>query len=228
MAATTPHLAITSRTSPDHAGTDRLSRLALAGAGVLFAAYPLLRPWSDETGLDGAAAMASTSWVVSHVLAMVAFVLLAVALHRSAARSRSARTAATAAWVGVALVLPYYGAEAFGLQAIARRTLADGDPTLLEVASDFRFAPLPITMFTAGLLALAVAGVALAVSRWSGGPVVRAAGLAAGAMLALYLPQFVGTAGVRITHGVALAVGLLVLAATTARPVATTRATPAA
>lgn len=211
---------------------DRLVPGAFAAAGVLFAAYPLLRPWSDETTLDGAAAMASPAWLASHVLAMVAFVLLALALHRGRATDRAvahasvpasrtpvsahasgaASGAAVAAWVGAVLVLPYYGAEAFGLQAIAARAVADGDPSLLTITDGVRYAPVQLTMFTLGLLALAVAGVLLAVTRWPAGGTARLGATATGAMLVLYLPQFFGTPTMRIAHGGVLAAGCVLLA----------------
>ena len=53
----------------------RLGAGALAIAGALFVVYPALRPFSDETSLQGAAAFASTAWIVAHMLAMVGFIL---------------------------------------------------------------------------------------------------------------------------------------------------------
>jgi hypothetical protein len=51
----------------------RLGALALGMAGVFFVLYPAIRPYSDETSLQGAAAFASTAWIVAHVLAMAGF-----------------------------------------------------------------------------------------------------------------------------------------------------------
>src|SRR5690625_4478328 len=107
---------------------------ALALAGLLFVAYPALRPYSDETTLAGAAAMDSTVWVVAHLLGVAAFVLLAAGL-RGVTSSRAVLVCVTA---GVALVLPYYGAETFGVEVIARRALADADPSLLVLVEEFR------------------------------------------------------------------------------------------
>lgn len=58
----------------------RFGALALAVAGVLFVLYPAIRPYSDETSLQGAAAFASSAWIVAHVLAMLGFVLVTPAL----------------------------------------------------------------------------------------------------------------------------------------------------
>lgn len=69
-----------------------------------------------------------------------------------------------------------------------------------------------VTMFGVGLLAVAGAGVALAIATWSGGVLVRVAGLATGAGLALYLPQFFAAPVLRVGHGVLLGAGLLALA----------------
>ena len=50
-------------------------------------------------------------WPVSHVLAMAGLVALAVLLRHAGERLRSTELLA---WVAVALLLPNYGAEAFG------------------------------------------------------------------------------------------------------------------
>jgi hypothetical protein len=58
----------------------RLLAVSLAVAGILFVLYPLLRPFSDESSLQGAQAFASTAWIVAHLLAVVGFILLALGL----------------------------------------------------------------------------------------------------------------------------------------------------
>lgn len=196
----------------------RLSALACAAAGVLFAAYPAIRPYADETTPAGAMAMASGSWVIAHVAAMLGFVLLAVAVVALArhlqgtpgARLASRAGAATAA--GAALVLPYYGAETFALQAIGARAVQTADPGLLELADAVRFVPTQAVMFLAGLILLAVGAALVAVavarsgmlSRWSGVPLAVA--------FALFLPQFYGPPSVRIAHGLLVAAACLLLA----------------
>ncbi|VVB90189.1 Uncharacterised protein [uncultured archaeon] len=54
----------------------RLGAVSLAISGVLFVLYPAIRPFSDESSLEGARAFASFSWVLAHSLAMMAFILL--------------------------------------------------------------------------------------------------------------------------------------------------------
>ena len=255
----------------------RLSAATFAIGGLFFALYPALRPYTDETTLDGAAAMSSGAWVAAHVLAMAAFTLLtagaatlalltaklwrasAIGAHADGASAhgtpsadvmravvvpadvvpadvvpadvvpadvvpavptpsaaswlaapagaRPAVAATVLTWLGTSLVLPYYGAETFGLQVIGARAVADGDATLLELAPDFRYGALSMTLFAAGLLALTAAGILLAVARWSSGTLARTGGLLLGLGLALYLPQFFGPPSVRIAHGLLLAVG---------------------
>lgn len=202
------------------AAGESLAALALFIAGMLFVAYPALRPWSDETTLAGAAAMSSMAWVFSHLFGMVAFVLLSVGLWRLVAGAGSAedgtrtirRRAAQFAAGGTALILPYYGGETFGIQAIAARAVADADASLLEVVEAFRLGPVAVALFGAGLLALAVAGVMLIRSTWQPGRLRRLGGLLAGSGLVLYLPQFFATPGLRIAHGVLLGAGLALLA----------------
>ena len=58
----------------------RAAAVALAVAGILFVLYPALRPYTDETTLDGARAFTSTAWVASHVMGMLGFIGLAIGL----------------------------------------------------------------------------------------------------------------------------------------------------
>jgi hypothetical protein len=179
-----------------------VSRIALAVAGVLFLLYPVLRPWDDETTAAGAQdAMASGAWVVSHLFAMIGFVLVGLAL--LGLRDLVGTTPVAVMWAGAGLTLPYYGAEDFGLHAAANT----GGTDLLAVAEATRYNPVAIATFAAGLLALAVGAVlvGLAVRRPSAW--VFAAGFV------LYLPQFFTPAPVRIAHGVLMLVGLVWLAA---------------
>ncbi|MBZ2199195.1 hypothetical protein [Occultella gossypii] len=211
----TPRTSIAPATTanPSHTGpAATFTRAALALAGVLFALYPAVRPWTDETTLAGAAAFASPQWVAAHTMGMVAFILLSAALLTRAFESGRARTTAALAATGTALILPYYGAETFGLHVIGLRAVADGDASLLELADTVRYGAVPMTMFGLGLLTLAVAGILLGREGWRAGGPARAGGLLTGVMLALYLPQFFGTPAMRIGHGFLLAIGCILLA----------------
>jgi len=199
-----------------------VTAVAFAVAGAGFVVYPALRPYSDEVTLAGAEAMSSTAWVLAHCVGMLAFLALTVAvwsLRRTAPglRQRPAAVAAVLTWLGVSLVLPYYGGETFALQVIAERAATEADPGLLELADAFRYQPVAITTFGAGLLTLAAAGVALAAALRDAGTLGRAGGLLAGLGLVLYLPQFFVAPAGRIGHGVLLAVGCAVLAVVATR-----------
>jgi len=173
---------------------------------MLFLLYPAVRPWTDETTVDGArSAMASQAWVASHAFAMIGFILVPVAL--LALRTTIGLAPAVVMSVGAGLTLPYYGAEDFGLHAAATK----GD-NLLAVAEATRYNPLAVTMFGAGLLTLAVGAIVVAVAIWRSHTLPRASGIVFAAGFALFLPQFFAPAPIRIAHGVLMLIGLAWLA----------------
>ncbi|MBB5781018.1 hypothetical protein [Nonomuraea jabiensis] len=188
----------------------RLTSLAFAAAGILFLAYPAIRPSGDD-----ATAMASTAWVAGHAAAMLGFVLLGLAvlgLHQVLGDRLSLRAAAVT-WVGAGLTLPYYGAEDFGLNVIARRSLHDQAPALMELAEEFRYGPVAITMFAVGLLVLAVGAVMAAIAVWRSGTLPKWSGTALAMGFVLFIPQFFGPYPLRIAHGALIMIGALWLAA---------------
>ncbi|MDX3107850.1 hypothetical protein [Nonomuraea angiospora] len=192
----------------------RLTSLAFAAAGILFLVYPAIRPSGDD-----AAAMASTAWVAGHAAAMLGFVLLGLAvlgLHQVLGDRLSLRAAAVT-WVGAGLTLPYYGAEDFGLNVIARRSLHDQVPALMELAEEFRYGPVAMTMFAVGLLVLAVGAVMAAIAVWRSGTLPKWSGTALAMGFALFIPQFFGPYPLRIAHGALIMIGGLWLAAALVR-----------
>ncbi len=201
-------------TPPQPIVPGRLAGGALATAGLLLAAYPALRPYSDETTAAGALAMSSTAWVIAHLCAVAAFVLLPMGL---LGLGSGARRAAVAAWLGAGLVLPYYGAEVFGLHAISARAETTGDLTLLTLAEPIRFGLVPATLFGTGMLLLAASGVLAAVTTWRAGGPARWSALPLAAGLVLFLPQFFGPPAVRVAHGVLLGAGCVLLGVVLAR-----------
>jgi hypothetical protein len=107
--------------------------LPLLLAGACFALYPALRPFSDEKSLNGARAFASSRWLVAHSLGIAAFILLTAGLFavyeqlKDTTAQPTARSGLLLSWIGVGLVLPYYGAEVFGLHAAGQQALTTGD-----------------------------------------------------------------------------------------------------
>jgi hypothetical protein len=163
--------------------------------------------------------MASTAWVAGHAAAMLGFVLLGLAvlgLHQVLGDRLSLRAAAVT-WVGAGLTLPYYGAEDFGLNVIARRSLHDQAPALMELAEEFRYGPVAITMFAVGLLVLAVGAVMAAISVWRSGTLPKWSGTALALGFVLFIPQFFGPYPLRIVHGALIMIGGVWLAAALVR-----------
>lgn len=113
--------------------------LAFAVAGALFLIYPALRPYSEENAMAGAQAFASPAWVVSHLCAVVGFILLPLgllALRTALTRESTTPPAGVAfvvTWFGVGLTLPYYGAEAFALNALGERIVRTDQTRLLDL-----------------------------------------------------------------------------------------------
>jgi hypothetical protein len=194
----------------------RLGAAALAVAGVLFILYPAVRPWKDESTVDGATqAMSSGAWVAAHLFAMIGFILLPLgllALRWAVSRTPAeplALAAVVISWIGAGLTLPYYGAEDFSLHAIASRS-ADGQPlNLLDLVDAIRFGPVAATTFAVGLLSLGVAAILAAVAIWRSGALPRYSGILFALGFALFIPQFYSPPAVRIAHGLLVAVGLV-------------------
>lgn len=225
--------------------TARWTAVALAAAGVAFLLFPVLRPWPDETvaSTDLASAFASDRWVVAHLFGILGLALIAPALlglrallvgdgSAGAGRAgnpgvRSATWALVTAWAGAGFAALYFGAEIFGIRTIAEAALRDGDLGLLADVEVLRMQPWAVTLFGAGLLLLAVAGVLLAVALWrSGGqgsdaqgarPHPRWIGLPLALGLVLVLPQFFGGPELRITHGALFAAGCVLVAVAVGR-----------
>jgi len=190
---------------------NRWGAVAFAFAGVMFLLYPAMRPWHDETTSAGAReSMSSNAWVAAHFFGMLGFIAVPLgllALH-GFARSRLSLAALLAAWIGAGLTLPYYGAEDFGLHAIA----GSGTPNLLDVVDQVRYQPVAVTIFALGLLSLGAGAVLAAVAVWRSGALSRAASVLFAAGFALFIPQFYLPAGARIAHGVLVAIGCVWLA----------------
>ena len=125
------------------------------------------------------------------------------------------------ALIGLVLVLPYYGAETFGLHAIGA-AVVEGGPATPALADDLRSQPAALSLFGAGLLLLAGSAVATGMA-WrrlvvaTGGErrLVRAAWPLVVAV-ALFAAQFYLPPLGRIAFGLAyLGVALLWLVAAT-------------
>jgi len=198
----------------------RLGAGALVAAAVLFVLYPAVRPWEDESTVDGAMrAMSSPAWVASHLFAMIGFILIPLgllALWCAVGRTSAERLGLAAlivTWVGAGLTLPYYGGEAFALNAIATRAKEGQSLDLLDLVDAFRFQPVAATTFVLGLLLLGIGAIMVAVTIWRSTVLPRLSGIPFALGMALFIPQFYAPAAVRIAHGVLVAAGLVWIAA---------------
>jgi hypothetical protein len=211
---------MTAATAPSsiRTGVGAAGPVTLAAAGALFLIYPVTRPWGDAAEATAAAAFASPAWLVAHLAAVAGFVLVGFALLALRDRLVStpaaglARIALGTWWSGTAMVLPYYGAEGFALQAIGQHAVATGDPAPLALVELIRMGPVQVTLFGAGLLVLALAAVLAAIAVARSGMLARLSGVAFAAGFVLFLPQFYAAPALRIAHGVLVAAGCVVLA----------------
>jgi hypothetical protein len=196
----------------------RLLAGAMGGAGILFAMYPIIRPYSDEATLQGADSMASTAWVVGHMLAMAGFTLLTLGLlgvHHAlqgTGTERLAFRALVVGMIGVGLTLPFYGAEAFGLQAISQAAVWRNDFSLMKVVESVRTGP-QLVMFSMGLLLVGVSAIMVATAAWRSRVLPKWSGVPFALGFALYIPQFFGTQPIRVAHGLLVSLGCLSIAA---------------
>lgn len=177
------------------------------GTGALMSAYLLLRPYGDATGdpLTTSRAFASPAWIAAHAcgaLAIASFGRLALRV----AEVVPSKLATAGRWAGLAgsvLVLPYYGAETFGLHAIGTRVLA-GDTDAFALVDAVRNQPVALTSFALGLLLLAASGL-LTAAAWQQAKVGRrtAALWPLGIGVAALLPQFYLPPTGRVAFGLA-------------------------
>lgn len=204
-------------TSTGNANRVATGALSLAIAGILFVLYPAIRPFSDESSLSGAAAFGSNAWLISHIMAMIAFTLASLGLLslyiylQGTPLERMAFRALVVSWLGTGLTLPFYGAEAFGLYTIGQEVLRQGNPALMSMAGEVR-GGVGIILFVVGLLLLALAAVLVAVITWRWVLLPKWSGPLFALGFVLYVPQFFGTQPLRVAHGVLVAAGCIWLA----------------
>jgi hypothetical protein len=195
----------------------RLGSGALAVAGILFVLYPAIRPFSDESTLQGAAAFASAAWLVAHILAMGGFTLLMIGLLGLYIRLEGTRSerfcfaALVTGLLGIGLTLPFYGGEAFGLHTIGVDALRQHSAALVGLTAAIRGEP-QLTMFLIGLLLIGVSAILVAAAIWKSRTLPKWCGVPFALAFAFYTPQFFGTQPVRVAHGLLVAVGCLWIA----------------
>jgi hypothetical protein len=192
----------------------RLGALALALSALLLMVFPLIRPFFplDPTAPDRTLAVASPSivsapWVIAHLLAMLAFVLLPYGVLTLYARFRNGpgepRAVRALAWslAGIALIMSMLGIEAHVLPILGTLYLA-GTTSIAPVVNLIYLGP-AVVVFLLGLLFLALGAIYLALAIWQEGVLPRWAGVLFG--LALWFPPFPRV--VRVIDGFMIGLG---------------------
>ncbi|CAM3662016.1 hypothetical protein [Marinicrinis lubricantis] len=196
----------------------RFASIALAVSGILFVFYPSLRPFSNATSFSGAAAFASTEWIISHVMAIVAFVLLTIGLLglyltvQNTMVEKLGLYSLVFTLVGTGLTLPFYGVEVFGLYVIGQETIQQHHLELMDLAQPLRFG-LGFPFIVAGLIIVAGGSVLTAIAIWKSRLLPKWSGIPFAFGFLMYLPQFLGTQPIRVAHGVTIAMGCIWIAA---------------
>lgn len=182
--------------------------------GAFFVVYPAVRPFSAETGLSGAHAFASPQWLVAHLCAIAAFSCLLVAVTGTYSTAPARTRAAQVAWVlqtlGICLILPFYGAEAYGLHTLGQAAVSIGEPNatfLIGLASGVRGGA-GLLVFLTGALILGV-GAVLGVGATKPMTFRRWGAIVLGLAEILLVPQFFVDQPLRITHGVLFLLGAI-------------------
>lgn len=202
-------------------GRIRIGALALGLSALLLTAFPLVRPFfpldprsPSETLAVASPLITSAPWVVAHLLAMLAFVLLSFGMLTLYAQLRTAavepRALRALAWslAGIALIMPMLGFETHVLPILGRLYLA-GTTGIAPVVGLVYLGP-AIVVFLLGLLFLAIGAVYLAVVIWQDGRLPRWAGVLFAIGLALWFPPF--PRALRIIDGFFIGLGGLWLA----------------
>ena len=177
------------------------TRILLVFSGLALFGYLALRPWA---GGDTASAWASPLWPISHLLAVAGFVGYA-----ALGALRTGRLGRLFAGVAVAMLLPYYGAEAFALHALG--TVAPDQAA--TVAQALRYGPLPLLTFALGWLALGSLAILMARTFSLSTLAGRVALITHTAAMLAWLPVFFLPPTGRIAHAVVVLISALVLAA---------------
>jgi hypothetical protein len=191
----------------------RLVAVSPVFSGVFFLLFPVVRPFFNESSLQGAQEFASTQWVVAHSLGMGGFILLAlgflglyIRLHETQIEQWTFR-GLVLSWVGVGLTLPFFGAEAFSLQVIGRAAADQSNAALIPLVNQVRFGP-GIMFVLTGLVLVAVATIIMASVVWKSVILPKWSGVPLAIGFTIYIPQLQGDP---VFQPIRIAVGLVIL-----------------
>jgi hypothetical protein len=178
-----------------------LGALALGLSALLFAVFPLIRPFFPldpsapaETLTVASPAIASAPWVTSHLNLILAFVLLlygVLTLYTHLANGHDepcAWRAMVLSLAGIAFIMPMLGVETYILPIIGKLYLAGQTGIAPAVAPIYH--GLALVVFLVGLVLLAIGAITFAVAIWHSDTLPRWAGVIFAIGLALWFPRF--------------------------------------
>jgi hypothetical protein len=189
-------------------------------AGIFFVLFPVVRPFFDESSIQSAREFASNQWVIAHSLGIGGFILLSLGflglyLHLRETRvERWALRGFVLCLVGAGLTLPFFGAEAFGLQVIGSAAVNQNNAALIPLVNQVRFGP-GIAFIVSGLLCVAAATIVMAAVVWKSRALPKWSGIPLAAGFAVYIPQLQGDPtfqAIRIGVGILILIGCCWLA----------------
>jgi hypothetical protein len=109
--------------------------------------------------------------------------------------------------VGAGLTLPFFGAEAFGLQVIGSGVVTQNNASLIPLVNQLRFGP-GIEFILSGLLCVAAATIIMAAAVWKSPALPKWSGILLAAGFAAYIPQLQGDPTFQVIR---IGVGILIL-----------------
>ena len=199
----------------------RLGAFALGLSALLLTAFPLVRPFfpldprsPDETLAAASPTITSASWMIAHLIAMLAFVLLQFGMLTLYAHLRAGlvepRALRALVWslAGIALIMPMLGFETHVLPVLGKLYLA-GTTGIAPAVALIYLGP-AIVVFLLGLLFLAIGVIYFSLAIWQDGGLPRWAGLLFAIGLTLCFPPF--PRALRIIDGFFIGLGGLWLA----------------
>ena len=204
--------------SPARAG---FGALALGLSALLFAVFPLIRPFfpldpssPGETLAVASPAIVSAPWVTSHLSLMLAFVLLlygVLTLYAHLAHGQvepRALRAMMLSLAGIALIMPMLGVETHILPIIGKLYL-EGHTDIAPAVRRIYLGP-AIVVFLLGLVLLALGAITFAVAIWHSDALPRWAGVIFAIGLVLWFPPFPRM--IRVMDGLMIGIGGIWLA----------------
>ena len=193
----------------------RLAASSLVLSGVFFVLFPVVRPFFDESSLQGAKEFASAQWLVAHAFGMGGFILLTLGILGVYFRLQNTEVerwvlcALVLSIIGIGLTLPFFGVEAFSLQVVGQAAVNQNNPALIPLVNQIRFGP-AIAFIGTGLIMVAAATILLAVAIWRSGAMSKWSGVPSAIGFAVYIPQLQGDPvfqPIRVAIGLVIALG---------------------